>query len=200
MGLIYLFPTEHNESERIFVNGDRITLKTYGLPGIFWFYFLGIVITLIMLYLAISGPLNTILSSDDPINKSLALCVLILFLGIPFSMLCLFFYEKWIIRTPQGLKIIHKLFFLRIRTYVIPFPQVNESSQSPSYEFSIHHYLDSPNIAKRLNRPDLKGFENKGYFELYLHWNDERGLKKYFLDRHSRKSDLIKIRELLKNF
>ena len=59
--------------------------------------------------------------------------------------------------------------------------------------FTVDHYLDSPNMAKIHNKADLKQFENKGYFELYAIENN----KKFLIDRHSRKADLIKLKELL---
>ena len=43
------------------------------------------------------------------------------------------------------------------------------------------------------SRERLKGFENKGYFELHALVNG----KTVLIDRHSRKADLVKIKELL---
>ena len=51
-------------------------------------------------------------------------------------------------------------------------------------------------MAKIYNKEELKGFENKGYFELHAISGD----KIFLIDRHGRKADLIKIKELLSNY
>jgi hypothetical protein len=53
--------------------------------------------------------------------------------------------------------------------------------------------MDSPNMAKIYNKDELKGFENKGYFELRV----LSGGQKILIDRHSRKADLLKMKDTL---
>jgi len=51
-------------------------------------------------------------------------------------------------------------------------------------------------MAKIYNKEELKQFENKGYFELKIKSNN----KLILIDRHTRKADLIKIKDLLSKF
>jgi hypothetical protein len=62
--------------------------------------------------------------------------------------------------------------------------------------FSVDHFMDSPNMAKIYNKTELKQFENRGYFELHAKSNG----KNLLIDRHSRKADLVKIKDLLGRF
>ena len=57
--------------------------------------------------------------------------------------------------------------------------------------------MDSPNVAKMQQDPTMKGFENKGYFQLFA--RNEVG-KLVLIDRSSRKADLKKMVELLNRY
>ena len=84
--------------------------------------------------------------------------------------------------------ITHRIFFIKVITKKIKLDAIDS--------FNIGHFLDSPNMAKRQNKTELKGFENKGYFELFAISNK----KEFLVDRSSRKADLIKLQELLSKY
>jgi hypothetical protein len=100
-----------------------------------------------------------------------------------------FFYEKWLIKSSNTLVVQHRVFFLPLykKTYKL-------DSKTP---FIVDHFLDSPNIAKIEKDPKMRAFENQGHFLLRAHLENKKFID---LDRHSRKSDLIKIKELLSKY
>lgn len=187
---MYLFPTEENESEQITIDtSDKtITLKSYGLPWVFWGYLAAVLVVIGAMYLAIREPLLKIKMSDDLINIKLAYLVEWTLILAPIFLLGFFLYEKILIKKNKQITIMHKVFFIPIFKKNLFF--------NSNEDFVIEHFLESPNVAKMANRPELKGFENKGYFELRL----ISGNKKSFIDRHSRKQDLVKIKEILSKY
>jgi len=192
MGLMYIFPTDDSELEiiegRVEKKNNKIILKTYGLPMIFWGYLIAILIVVGSMALVTKSIIITMLNYNDIFLNLLAYAVLFLFIGGPIILLGFYFYEKIIIKEKNELIIHHRIFYIPIITKTI----VLDSNQS----FVIEHFLDSPNMAKTKNSPDLKGFENKGYFEL-------KGIskgEKVFLDRSSRKIDLEKLSGLLSKY
>ena len=186
MGLLYLFPENKNDEQFAKVTPNGLTLATYGLPGIFWFYLLATMITLLILSLAIWSPLKKVLTGEDIINYYLGVAAIILIIMIPLVSILFFFYQKSITKKDQTLKIEHKFFGIKIFSSTIKLRK-----EDP---FVIEHQLDSPNLAKIKNDPALRGFQNKGHF--YLKAYDQRGALRY-VDRHSRKIDLVKLKELL---
>lgn len=189
MGLLYPFPASEQEVDRITQTKDSITLKTYGLPLIFWGYLAAFLVVIFTMVLAIKGPLMTMMSSDDPINTKLAYVVLATLFILPFTALAAFFYEKWLHKSGDQLTIIHRVFFLPVlkKSYLL-------DSKTP---FLVEHFMDSPNIAKLEKKPEMRAFENQGHFLLHAHLSDGSFLT---IDRHSRKADLDKINELLSKF
>ncbi len=187
MGLMYLLPTEENESERISVDleNKKVTLKSYGLPWVFWGYLSAVLVVIFAMYLAISGPIEKLRAGDDQINLALSYIVEISLILTPVVLLGFFFYEKILEKTGNTLSITHRVLFIQIYKKTLQL----ESND----HLSVNHFMDSPNVAKMQNRPELKGFENKGYFELHALVNG----KTVLIDRHSRKADLVKIKELL---
>ncbi len=190
MGLMYLFPTEENESDHIAIDetNKTIILKSYGLPWIFWGYLASILVIIFAMYLAIREPLLKIKISDDLVNIKLAYLVELTLILTPLILLAFFFYEKIIIKSNNKIVLKYKIFFIPIFKKTLKLTS-NES-------LVIDHFLESPNVAKLQNRPELKGFENKGYFELRAIVGNEKKL----IDRHSRKQDLIKIKNILTRF
>lgn len=187
MGLMYLMPTEENESERILIDLEKkkVTLKSYGLPWVFWGYLGAVLVVIFAMYLAISGPIEKLRAGEDQINLILSYIVEGSLILTPLVLLGFFFYEKILEKNGNSITIYHRVFFL---------PLYKKTFQLESNDhLSVNHFMDSPNIAKLQNRPELKGFENKGYFELHALVNG----KLILIDRHSRKADLIKIKELL---
>ena len=84
------------------------------------------------------------------------------------------------------IKIIHKIFGVTVFSEKF----ILEKSDA----FTIEPFLASPNIARLKASEENTGFQNKGYFILWLTSKDGRRIQ---LDRHSRKSDLEKLRTLL---
>ena len=193
MGLMYIFPAQEDEIERISKketsNGVSITLKTYGLPMIFWGYLAAALAILLFMFIGIKATVFKMIAGADQINALIAYAVILLFLFGPITLLGFFFYEKQIHKMGQSLKVTHYIFW-------IPFYTKKYQLKS-SDSFTVTHHLASPNIAKMKSDPELRGFETKGYFELWIELeNDETKL----LDRHSRKIDLTKIAELLSKY
>lgn len=187
VGLMYLFPTVENESERITIDLEKqsVTLKSYGLPWIFWGYLAAALVVVMAMYLAIKDPIEKLKMGEDLINIKLAYIVEWSLYLTPIVLLGFFFYEKIIVKNKLQIKITHKVFF-------IPFFSTTLKLDSND-DLLVQHFMTSPNVAKMQNRPELKGFENRGYFELRALINN----KSCLVDRHSRKQDLIKIKEIL---
>lgn len=191
MGLLYIFPNTENEAindDRISKTADSITLKTYGLPAIFWVYLAAIYIVVFTMWLTIKSALDKMLTYDDAVMIFLYWLVKgTLILG-PLVLLAFFFYEKFITKSKQSLTMTYRIFFIPIWK--------KKLTLDASDAFSVDHFLDSPNIAKMNPQAETRGFENKGYFELHAR---SKG-KAIFVDRHSRKSDLVKMQELLSRY
>lgn len=187
MGLLYPFPATEGEVDRITKSKNSITLKTYGLPMIFWGYLLAYLTVVFAMVLAVRGPLSNMLSGEDAINRFIAFVVIATLILLPFVALCAFFYEKWLLKSGDKLSVIHRFFFIKVckKTYTL-------DKDTP---FVVDHFMDSPNVAKMQKNADLKAFENKGHFLLRAHLKDKKFI---LIDRHSRKADLVKIMELLK--
>lgn len=198
MGLMYIFPvtTEENEGDRVTIADSELTLKTYGLPMIFWGYLAAVYAVLFVMWLAARPVINKLLSySDDFSMVFLGHLVGWTLLISPIVLLGFFFYEKFI--TKKGLNIIvgHRLFFMTFwkTKYVL----------KVSNSLSVDHFMDSPNMAKiknadpALSQDSMKHFENKGYFELNIETANGKIIN---IDRHSRKVDLIKLKEILSKY
>lgn len=188
MGLMYIFPVSANEGDRVVKSDNKILLKTYGLPMIFWGYLAAALVVIGSMWLASRAVINKLLTYEDLSLKILAASVQFTLIATPIILLGLFFYEKQFEKSKNTLNVIFKVFFLTIFKRKIEL-------DSPD-AFSINHYMDSPNMAKIANQPDLKQFENRGYFELHAISNN----KKILIDRHSRKADLVKLKELLATY
>ena len=195
MGLIYIFPVSIEDSDRTeIINSDAessqktIVLKTYGLPMIFWGYLAAILIVVATMWLASKSIIHKLFSFNDPGLSALAYLVQYTLILMPIILLGFFFYEKELRKSGVELKLVYKVFF-------IPFFSKKIILDSDT-AFSVDHFMDSPNIAKIHNKIELKNFENKGYFELHA---ISKG-KSVLIDRHSRKADLLKIKDLLSGF
>lgn len=197
MGLMYIFPVDdkNTEDDRVVIKDSSITLKTYGLPMIFWGYLAAAVAVLFVMWLASRDIIKKLLSySEDPSLIFLGHLVQWTLYLTPLILLGFFFYEKIIIKKNHDLTIIHRLFFLTIwkKKY-----HLNDKDS-----FSVEHFMASPNLARLQNKEGfsdaaMKAFENKGYFELIIKTNN---MNEISIDRHSRKADLIKIKELLSRY
>ncbi|MBT3982830.1 MAG: hypothetical protein HOE90_15835 [Bacteriovoracaceae bacterium] len=188
MGLLYTMPISKEETDFVTI-GDKgldITVKSYGLPAIFWAYKLGIVGVMMMLFLAIKSPLETLFSNGEIIDIILVVSVYAVFIVCFLTLFSMFFYYKKIHRKNQMLTVSHHLFGIKIKQNSF---QLN--SENP---FSVDHYLTSPNMARIGKNHQMSGFENKGYFELFAY--DQSGTT-LVIDRSNRKSDLHSLCQLL---
>lgn len=190
MGLLYPFPVTSEETDRIDHTSDgTIILKSYGLPMIFWGYLAAILIVVITMGLLVSSPLEKLYQSDDKLNQALALAVYIVLWGIPACLLIFYFFEKCISKKGSELTLTYRVFWCPIlkRRFML-------DDKDP---FLVKHFLDSPNIARTQKKPELRAFENQGYFQLWIKTNQGKFIQ---IDRHSRKADLLKMQALLSKY
>lgn len=198
MGLMYIFPVTDDAIEgddRVEIKDEKIILKTYGLPMIFWGYLVAALSVVMIMWLASRAVVLKLLSyTDDPSLLFLGHLVQWTLIIIPITLLCFFFYEKQLSKKGQELTLTFKVFF-------IPF-WVKKFTLKDQNSLSVTHFMDSPNMAKIRSRQGLppasaeamRGFENKGYFELNIITSKNKLVN---IDRHSRKADLLKLKELL---
>lgn len=188
MGLMYLFPVSTEETDFAIKKEESLTLKTYGLPYIFWLYAICSVAVVFFMFLAVKAPILKLIELGDETDALLG-NTLLTFIGIiPLIIFTFFFYEKRLIATPATLGIEHRIFGLKV---------FSEKFQiEPGDELSVESFLTSPNVARMKGNPEEKGFQNKGYFVLWL--KPAKG-KNILIDRHSRKVDLDKLKELLES-
>lgn len=188
MGLMYVFPVGEDETDFIDKKDGTLTLKTYGLPYIFWIYALCSVALILFMFLGIQEPVLKLIELGDETDATLGYSLLSSIGVTPIIIFSFFFYEKRIIKHKQELKLIHKIFGLSVfsEKFTIGSPDA----------FKIESFLSSPNVARINNTNDNAGFQNKGYFVLYL---NDKGDRKIQIDRHSRKADLEKLKILLES-
>lgn len=189
MGLMFIMPKDEKEIDRISINDNEITIKSYGLPMIFWGYLAAVLTVIFAMVLAIKGPIIKLYESNDTINKVLAVAVVLTITAIVLFLLGFFFYEKFISKKDKEIKVVHRIFWLPIIT--------KKYSLISKDALEIKHYLDSPNVAKISNDQSLKGFENRGYFQLFATLNDK---SEVLIDRSSQKRDLVRTSELLTRY
>tara|TARA_R110000868_G_scaffold75979_1_gene218886 strand:+ start:856 stop:1407 length:552 start_codon:yes stop_codon:yes gene_type:complete len=182
-------PVSENEVDRVQVESQTLHLKSYGLPLIFWGYMLAILGVIVIMAIAIKDPVLSVLSGEDEINRLLGIGVSIVLAIIPFGLLCFFFYEKTLSKNGQQLTVTHKIFWVPLRKVLIHLKTKDS--------FTLEHYLDSPNMARLEGKLDMKGFENKGYFELFAINSEDKLIQ---IDRCSQRRELIKLKEILSNY
>lgn len=188
MGLLYPFPVDKDESDFVIETKDSLTVKTYGLPYIFWFYALCIISVIGFMFLAIRGPIFKLIDLGDSTDALLGHSLLTFIAIQPLVVLGFLFFEKQITASKNKIFLRYKVFGLKIFSEQFDFQS--------NCKLTVLHYLSSPNLARLKANPNELGFQNKGYFTLYLEKEDG---KKIQLDRHSRKSDLEKLKSLLES-
>lgn len=188
MGLMYVFPVSTEEKD--FVNTDGpLTLKTYGLPYIFWFYALSVIVVIVFMFLAIKEPILKLIRLGDDTDALLGYSLLS-FIGIlPVIIMAFFFYEKRIIKSHNELRLVHKIFGLTVFS--------EKFTIGANDELVVEAFLSSPNVARLKGTEEGQGFQNKGYFILWLKTSDGKRIQ---IDRHSRKVDLEKLKRLLETY
>lgn len=198
MGLMYIFPVSDDQSEgdRAVVKEQTLILKTYGLPMIFWGYLGAALSVLLIMWLASRAVIAKLLSyADDPTLLFLGHLVQWTLILSPIVLLAFFFYEKVITKKGLDLTVSHRIFFITV--------WIKKYRLSSAASMSVDHFMQSPNMARIRNRQGLgseeamKHFENKGYFELNITTDKNSSIN---IDRHSRKADLLKMKELLSKY
>lgn len=193
MGLLYIMPVSEDEIDRVEViesEGSKLVhVKSYGLPLIFWGYLLAILSVIFIMAIAIKGPLEAVLSGEDQINKILGYIVLSILFITPTALIAFFFYEKVISKSGKDLVITHKVFWLPVWKKNL----ILKDAQA----LTLEHFLDSPNMARIQNRDEMKGFANKGYFELFAILENQKLVR---IDRSSQRYELTKLKDFLSKF
>lgn len=185
MGLLYVFPVSTEEEDFVSLTEDSVTLRSYGLPYIFWLYAACSVAVIFFMFLAIKAPILKLMSLGDETDAGLGYALLGLLGLLPVMIFAFFFYEKRIIKRPSELELQYRLFGLKL---------FSERFRHHSKALTIESFLSSPNVARVKASDENVGFQNKGYFILWLTTDDG---KKILVDRHSRKADLEKLKTLL---
>ena len=183
MGLLYVFPVSTEEADFVKIEDQSITLKTYGLPYIFWLYALCSLAVVAFMFFAVKDPVLKLISLGDQTDANLGYALLTFIGLIPVMVLAFFFYEKRLVKTPQTITLEHRVFGLKL---------FSESFKPKS--LYVESFLDSPNVARMKGGEESVGFQNKGYFVL---WLEREAGTRIALDRHSRKVDLEKLKSLL---
>jgi hypothetical protein len=188
MGLMYPFPVSTEEADFIVKKDKTLTLKTYGLPYIFWIYALCSLAVVFFMFLAIKAPVHKLIELGDETDALLGNSLLTFIGSLPILIFAFFFYEKRIVAGPQSLRLEYRIFGLRFFSETFQF--------APGDHLTVEPFLTSPNVARMKANSDQQGFQNKGYFVLWLKRSDE---SRIMIDRHSRKVDLEKLKGLLEN-
>lgn len=186
MGLLYVFPVSREETDFVVQDQDRLILKTYGLPYIFWLYAFCCIAVVFFMYLAIQAPVLKLVELGDETDAMLGYSLLTFIGLIPLCILGFFFYEKRITKEQSRIGMEHRIFGIKV------FSELFEKENTDSLTVEAFH--TSPNVARLKDEPDTAGFQNKGYFILWLKSADGKRIQ---LDRHSRKVDLEKLKGLL---
>jgi len=183
MGLLYVFPVSTEEEDFVHVSAESITLKTYGLPYIFWIYAFCSISVVALMFFAIKDPILKLAELGDGTDATLGYALLSFIAFLPLAVLAFFFYEKRLIKKAKTLFLEYRIFGIKVFSENF---QIKELKVAP--------LLTSPNMARLKGGEDCAGFQNKGYFVLWLETEDT---KKILIDRHSRKTDLEKLKSLL---
>ncbi len=193
MGLMYVFPVSEEETDFVKLelapSGEisKITLKSYGLPYIFWGYAAAAMMMVGFMFLGVKDPILKLMSLGDDVDQLLGYALFSFIALIPITTFAFFFYEKRIIKLDKQIKLIYRIYGI---------PVFTETFQITSNDdFWVEHFMDSPNVARMKGGEESTGFQNKGYFTLWLKTADG---KKIMIDRHSRKVDVDKLLSLLK--
>ncbi|MFA5584301.1 MAG: hypothetical protein WDA09_08810 [Bacteriovoracaceae bacterium] len=186
MGLLYPFPVSEEESDFVKKDSETITLKSYGLPYIFWLYAICIIGVIAMMFLGIRTPILKLISLGDETDAMLGYALLTLIAVSPVIVLSFFFYEKRIIARKNEIKLQHRIFWIPFFTETLKVESLDQ--------LVVEAFMDSPNVARLKSQEGTQGFQNKGYFILWFKQDEKTKIQ---IDRHSRKVDLEKLKKLL---
>lgn len=186
MGLLYVFPVSLEETGFADIKDEQLTVRTYGLPYIFWGYATACILIIFFMFLAIKAPVLKLIELGDDTDAMLGYSLLSFIGMLPVFILAYFFYEKRITRKGNVLGMEYRVFGLKVFSEKFQL-ETNDS-------LVVEPFISSPNLARMKGGEETAGFQNKGYFVLWLKNPDGN---KILIDRHSRKTDLLKLRELL---
>lgn len=189
MGLLYVFPIAEDETDFIDKKDGTLTLKTYGLPYIFWLYALCSLAVVFFMFLAIKEPVLKLVELGDETDATLGYSLLTFLGSLPVFIFAFFFYEKRITRDVNIIGIEHRVFGIKVFSEKF----ILETDD----QLVIEPFLSSPNVARMKGGEESTGFQNKGYYVLWLKTKDKQRIQ---LDRHSRKADLEKLKVLLTKY
>ena len=194
MGLLFIMPVSEKETDRVSISDNpgtppKVTLKSYGLPLIFWAYCLGIFVTLVVMYTAASDPLAKLGNNGDIYSLLIYYAVWLTFTVIPLTLIMALFYEKSLIKSGLSLSIKHKVMGVPLFWKKLTLQR--------SDSFVVEHYMDTPNVARKKQVAEFRAFQNQGHFVLKAHLKNGKFL---LIDRHGRKADLKKIAALLSKY
>src|SRR5690606_17872693 len=116
---------------------STLTLKTYGLPYIFWFYALCSVTVVFFMFLAVKEPVLKLIELGDDTDALLGYSLLTFIGLIPVLILSFFFYEKRIIKGKNILKLVHKVFGITVFS--------EKFAMEDGEELVVEAFLSSPN-------------------------------------------------------
>jgi len=186
MGLLYVFPVSLEEKDFAAVKDQSMTLKTYGLPYLFWGYATAVIAVIFFMFLAVKAPVLKLVALGDETDTWLGYSFLSVIGSLPIFIFSFFFYEKRIVKKEKLLTLEHRVY--GIKFYSESFVPADADAMT------IAPYLSSPNLARIKASEESAGFQNKGYFTLKLKTADGREV---LIDRHSRKADLAKLERLI---
>ncbi len=176
MGLIYQFPIS-SEDSYVQINKNLI-IKSYGLPKIFWLYYLLFIVFYTTLCFLLWQPLMNLINVDFFLGWITVIYTLL----TPLIPLFFFYYEKTLILNNFDLTIEKKVFFI--------FSRKNHLLE----QLILRRFLDSPNYA-RIHKLD-SSFQNKGYFILL----GKNATCEFFIDRSSQGRDLLLLAQIFINY
>ena len=192
MGLLYIMPASKEEIDHVKIeeseSSRKIHLFSYGLPLMFWGYFIILIGLELAMYLSISDIISKLYTSPEPLDRALIVCCTIFMGSLPLIGLGMLFWQKVISKENDKIQVSFRVFGITVRKKSYRF-------NSPEDYLEVKHLLESPNMAKIRKSPNTRAFENQGHYILTL-WSNG---KPYFLDRHTRKQDLNKLDPFSRN-
>src|SRR4051794_24573343 len=109
MGLLYAFPVSLEEKDFAEIKDQSITLKSYGLPYIFWGYAFAILMVIFFMFLAIKAPVFKLIELGDETDSMLGYALLSFIGLLPVFILSFFFFEKRIVKKNKTLTLEYRV-------------------------------------------------------------------------------------------
>lgn len=191
MGLLYVFPDNSNDA---FVKkiDNKIFLRSYPLPNIFYGYYFAICIVLVVMYIVIKAPLSKLLE-----NSSMWIDYSIVY-GVYTVALMIIVFGLFMLQFKKIISVDYSKNNLHIRYCILGIAYRHKIIKNIDLTNRLEVYAkdSTPNIAKIKNQEEMAGHFNRGYFELV--YNDPKK-GRIFLDRSNQKKDLVKLKKIIAN-